>query len=160
MNNELIVLREEKRRLKDLVMKKQEEITAIRMSLVAEMCAHCEKENVIEWNVKRQGHMVFCLNCGKRLMLCSECMLYDGICDYNSDEDICYRMVEEMWKELEDIPLDVDKDGREYFENEFSLCGYEFPAGIEKNDIWGWFNRHHPQGISYLINEFEEGSGE
>jgi len=158
--NELIVLREEKRQLESLVIKKREEITAIRMSLAIEMCAHCEKENVIEWDVKKQGYRAFCPNCGKRLMLCGECTLHENICDYNPDEDICYRTVEEMWIELVDIPLTIDEDGREYFEKEFSLCGHEFPAGIEKNEVWGWFNRHHPKGISYLINEFEEGSGE
>jgi len=158
--NELIVLREEKRQLESLVIKKREEITAIRMSLVTEMCAHCVEENTIEWNTRKQGYVAYCPNCGRRLMICSECRAYGFPCNYNPDEDICYRMVEKMWKEFEEIPLDVDKDGREYFEKEFSLCGYEFPAGIEKNEVWGWFDCHHPKGIDYLLNEFEYGGGE
>jgi len=157
---ELIVLREETRQLKDIVMKKQDEITAIRMSLVTEMCAHCVEENTIEWDTRKQGYIAYCPNCGRQLMICSECRAYGFPCNYNPDEDICYRVVEEMWKKLVEIPLEIDKDEREYFGEEFSLCGHEFPAGIEKNEVWSWFNGHHPQGISYLINEYEEGSGE
>jgi len=153
---ERIMLKEKSEKPESLLVKNRKEITEIKMLLITELCPHCNKENTIERVVKKEGYRAFCPSCGKWMMLCSECMT-DEFCDYSSDEDICYRQVEEMWKELEDVPLDENEEGREYFEDDFCLCGYEFPAGTEKNDVWGWFNHHHPKGIAYLLNEFEEG---
>lgn len=49
----------------------------------------------MNWDVKKQGYQTFCPVCGKRLMLCSECLDAEdnahGMCDYDSDTDSCFR---------------------------------------------------------------------
>lgn len=50
----------------------------------------------MNWDVNKQGYQAFCPVCGKRLMLCSECLDAEdntarGMCDYDSDTDSCFR---------------------------------------------------------------------
>ena len=40
---------------------------------IVECCPHCERENVLEWNVEKYGLHAFCAYCGETLMLCSAC---------------------------------------------------------------------------------------
>lgn len=60
---------------------------------VVEVCPHCDAEVVMNWDVKQYGFKAFCPHCGKRLMLCDECMHRTGECiddcDYCSTTDTC-----------------------------------------------------------------------
>lgn len=57
---------------------------------VVEVCPHCENEIEMQWDMKKHGYKAFCPVCGKRLMLCSECVHSGaGGCDYNSKDDSC-----------------------------------------------------------------------
>lgn len=57
---------------------------------VIEVCPHCENEIEMRWDINKCGYKAFCPVCGKRLMLCSECMNSGaGGCDYNSKDDSC-----------------------------------------------------------------------
>lgn len=63
---------------------------------VTEYCSNCENEVTMNWDVKKQGYQAFCPVCGKRLMLCSECLDAEdntarGMCDYDSGTDSCFR---------------------------------------------------------------------
>ena len=63
---------------------------------VTEYCSNCENEVTMNWDVNKQGYQAFCPVCGKRLMLCSECLDAEdntarGMCDYDSDTDSCFR---------------------------------------------------------------------
>ena len=50
------------------------------MSEAVEICPHCIFENVyLNRDVKKQGYMVICKNCGEQIMLCDEC--------YHSDDN-------------------------------------------------------------------------
>lgn len=64
-----------------------------RTYIVTETCPHCENEIVMRWDTDKQGFKAFCPVCGKRLMLCDECMHKTGECindcDYNSITDTC-----------------------------------------------------------------------
>ena len=31
-----------------------------------------------------------------------------------------------------------------------------FPKGTNKNDVYGWFNRHHSKGLTYLMEEVKK----
>lgn len=89
-------------------------------------------------------------------MLCSECMLDSGYCDWESDTSLCYRMVEGFWKNLEDVPVYEDEDGRMLLEKDYRLMiGTRevtmFPAGTEREEIWHWFDERHPKGVAYLL---------
>ncbi len=58
---------------------------------VIEVCPHCMNEIEMTWDTDQRGFKAFCPVCGKRLMLCDECMhLEDGRgCDYDSKNDCC-----------------------------------------------------------------------
>ena len=58
---------------------------------VIEVCPHCMNEIEMTWDTDQRGFEAFCPVCGKRLMLCDECMhLEDGRdCDYDSKNDCC-----------------------------------------------------------------------
>ena len=62
---------------------------------VAEMCPHCENEVLMDWDVEKNGYQAYCPYCGKRLMLCDECIHAGdnpaGGCDYDSGTDSCCR---------------------------------------------------------------------
>lgn len=64
---------------------------------VYEMCPHCEEENELEWNVEIMGYVAECQNCGKKLLLCDECMHADDNeemhCDWrdNGCGGTCFR---------------------------------------------------------------------
>lgn len=65
------------------------------MSWVIEVCPNCGSEINMEWDVGTSGYKAFCPVCGKRLMLCDECLHreYGDVavcdCDYNSADDTC-----------------------------------------------------------------------
>lgn len=56
---------------------------------VIEMCPHCMKENDFIWDTEADGFQAYCLHCGERLMLCSECPKYNDGCDYSIETDSC-----------------------------------------------------------------------
>lgn len=39
-----------------------------------EVCPHCEKENIIEWNTDVMGYIIKCQHCGEEILLCDDCM--------------------------------------------------------------------------------------
>ena len=63
------------------------------MNIVTELCPHCETEVEMNWDVKIHGYKAYCPFCGKRLMLCDECLHPDGEfedgCDYCTGTDTC-----------------------------------------------------------------------
>jgi len=149
-------LKRENQEVHAAVIRKHKELMKIRMSLVTEVCPDCGHENTVEWNVVDKGYQIFCPNCGFPMMLCSECMLDSGYCDWESDTSLCYRMVEGFWKNLEDVPVYEDEDGRMLLEKDYRLMiGTRevtmFPAGTEREEIWHWFDERHPKGVAYLL---------
>lgn len=94
-------------------------------------------------------------------MLCSMCMDEDRSCDWNGKTGICYRMVEKLWKDLENVLFRKEKDGRLILEHEYVLrCGTRvikaFQKGTEREEIWHWFDEMHPKGVAYLLNGVEK----
>lgn len=41
---------------------------------IIEVCAYCDEENILRWNVETMGYVTECQHCGKKLMFCDECM--------------------------------------------------------------------------------------
>lgn len=57
------------------------------------------------------------------------------------------REVEDLWGELEDVPVD---------ENEcLDVDWREWPKGTHREEIWRWFDEHHSCGVGWLMNEYE-----
>ena len=56
--------------------------------------------------------------------------------------------VEKSWEEFKTVPLDRNGCLKK------SWCA--FPKGTNKNDVYGWFNRHHSRGLSYLMEEVKK----
>lgn len=66
----------------------------VAFSFVTEVCPHCENEIEMRWNTDTQGFKAFCPVCGRRLMLCDECLHDENdsrSCDYNSHDNACRR---------------------------------------------------------------------
>ena len=63
-----------------------------------EVCPHCEKEIMKKWDVEKKGYQITCPNCGKKMMLCDECLnSEDNVgmrCDW-SEERGCFRQQKE-----------------------------------------------------------------
>lgn len=157
LETDLEALQKENKQVHQAVIRKQKELLKIRGRLVTEKCPECGTENTIEWSVIKEGYQAFCPKCGRPMMLCSECLLDSGFCDWESDTSLCYRMVEGFWKNLTDVPFMEGEKGRLVLENDYSfMIGTRevamFPAGTDREEIWYWFDEHHPKGVAYLLN--------
>lgn len=68
-----------------------------------EVCTNCDCENVIKWDVERNGYKVYCQHCGAEMMLCDACWHSDDNprkkCDW-SGEGGCWRMEENRIKQI------------------------------------------------------------
>lgn len=58
---------------------------------VVEVCPECGAENVITWDVEKDGYVAYCPHCGSKMMLCDECIHSDNapICDWNPHNGCC-----------------------------------------------------------------------
>ena len=70
---------------------------------ITEVCPHCDKENTFLWDVKKQSYTSTCEHCGKKLMLCDECLHSEDnrtqICDWHETKDgkgFCFREEERL----------------------------------------------------------------
>ena len=63
-------------------------------------------------------------------------------------QDTIDKNVEALWKELESVP--VDRNGN------LRAAWKAYPKGTNKNEVYGWFNRHHSKGLSYLMEEVKK----
>jgi len=72
--------------------------TKYELPVVAEVCANCESEIELRWDVKTMGYKAYCPVCGKTLMLCDACMhsgedgAYTGYCDWERKTQSCFRL--------------------------------------------------------------------
>jgi len=134
---------------------------------VTEYCPHCNEEITVEWGVKENGYQAFCARCGFKLMLCSECLYEEDLCDWNSEKGYCYRQVEQLWEDFTQVTFKEDAEYRLVLEQEYKIilmADFEdgrkpkertlvcFPAGTDREDIWKWYDRNHPKGIVYLLH--------
>lgn len=78
----------------DVCIKKDEEeaAKAIRQFEVCEVCPECGAENIMRWDVKKDGYVAYCPHCGSKMMLCDECFHSDDapICNW-SPRNGCFR---------------------------------------------------------------------
>lgn len=58
---------------------------------VCEVCPECGAENVITWDVEKDGYVAYCPHCGSKMMLCDECIHSDDapICDWCAEKGCC-----------------------------------------------------------------------
>lgn len=77
----------------DECLKKDEEeaARAIQQYEVVEVCPECGAENIIRWDVEKDGYVAYCPHCGSKMMLCDECLHSDNapICDWNPRNGCC-----------------------------------------------------------------------
>ena len=72
--------------------KDEEEVArAIQQYEVVEVCPECGAENVMTWDVEKEGYVAYCPHCGSKMMLCDECIHSDNapICDWNPCNGCC-----------------------------------------------------------------------
>ena len=70
----------------------------------------------------------------------SLCEMLDGV-ETLDERDA---MLEKLWEEFGDIPMD---DETECMEAPF----LDFPAGTYREGIWHWFDERHSKGVPYLL---------
>lgn len=60
---------------------------------IVEVCPHCDAENVQMWNVDTMGFVTTCSECGKKILLCDECMHRDDnvLCRCDWWDGKCFR---------------------------------------------------------------------
>lgn len=63
-------------------------------------------------------------------------------------QDMIDNNVEVLWKEFQSVP--VDRNGN------LKAAWYAFPKGINKNNVYDWFNRNYSKGLSYLMEEVKK----
>lgn len=133
---------------------------------VTEYCPHCNEEIILEWDVKEKGYQAFCARCGRKLMLCSECLYEEDLCDWSEETGYCYRQIEQLWKDLEQVAFKEDEEYRLVLDQEYRialLADFEdgrrlkernlicFPEGTDREEIWKWYDKNHPKGVAYLL---------
>ena len=69
--------------------------------------------------------------------------------DYQDRRDTA---LEQVWKELEDVPFDEADSPHGLV---LAVDWYTFPKGTDRGDIWGWFDENYSKGIEHLINRDE-----
>lgn len=64
---------------------------AIQKYEVVEVCPKCGAENIMTWDVEKDGYVAYCPHCGSKMMLCDECLHSDNapICDWNPRNGCC-----------------------------------------------------------------------
>lgn len=62
--------------------------------------------------------------------------------------EVLERKLKEMWKELQDVP--VDDDGN------ITIDFRQWGIGTSKDSIKQWINDKHPKGLVTLINEVKK----
>ena len=77
----------------DECLKKDEEeaARAIQQYEVVEVCPECGAENVMTWDVEKEGYVAYCPHCGSKMMFCDECIHADKTlpCDWSSSNGCC-----------------------------------------------------------------------
>lgn len=58
---------------------------------VCEICPECGAENIMTWDVEKEGYVAYCPHCGSKMMLCDECIHSDNAptCDWNPHNGCC-----------------------------------------------------------------------
>ena len=70
---------------------KEEASRAIQQCEVVEVCPECGAENIMVWDVEKEGYVAYCPHCGSKMMLCDECIHSDDapICDWSPCNGCC-----------------------------------------------------------------------
>lgn len=70
----------------------KEAARAIQQYEVVEVCPECGAENIMTWDVEKDGYVAYCPHCGSKMMLCDECLHADDakVCDWCACRG-CYR---------------------------------------------------------------------
>lgn len=72
---------------------------------------------------------------------------FDGVEYLVLDDEI----VEDLWKELGDVPFDEEENGELILAEGWFI----FDKGTDRDTIWHWFDDHHSQGVGWLMNEYK-----
>lgn len=77
-----------------------------------EMCSNCMGENIIQWDVEKDGYEVKCQHCGEKIMLCDACFHSDDNevhkCDWHEDKG-CWRKRNQRYIRYPEIDRCSDK---------------------------------------------------
>lgn len=63
-------------------------------------------------------------------------------------QDTIDKNIETLWKEFQNVP--IDRNGN------LKVAWKSYPKSTNKNEVYGWFNRHHSKGLAYLMEEVKK----
>ena len=63
-------------------------------------------------------------------------------------QDMIDNNVEVLWKEFQSVT--VDRNGN------LRAAWKAYPKGTNKNEVYGWFDRHQSKGLAYLMEEVKK----
>ena len=63
-------------------------------------------------------------------------------------QDTIDKSIETLWKEFQNVP--IDRNGN------LKVAWKSYPKRTNKNEVYGWFNRHHSKGLAYLMEEVKK----
>lgn len=112
---------------------------------VTEICPHCEAENTMVWDVKRDGYEAFCSHCGKKMMLCDECLHADDNkgCDWRNGT--CFRCDNNTCNVMElfedEAQLLLAEDCFDIAMNRVKAQFGETPPACYHNKLWDYIVR-------------------
>jgi hypothetical protein len=72
------------------------------------------------------------------------CKIEWAACEGHFSRDYSDSELEQMWADIEDIPVDPETE-----EIEIPVLG--FPAGTHREEIWYWFDERYSAGVSGLM---------
>lgn len=154
------------KKMEERELEKKQESSGLCSKMVTEFCPHCNEEITMEWDVKENGYQAFCARCGWKLMLCSECLCEEDICDWSERKGFCYRQIEKLWKEFGQVAFTEDEESSLVLDQEYKIAlmvDFEdgrksvdkmliyFPEGTDREEIWEWYDKNHPKGVAYLL---------
>ncbi len=154
------------KKIEEMEQTKNQESSGAERNRITEFCPHCNEEITMEWDVKGNGYQAFCARCGRKLMLCSECLCKEDFCDWSEETGYCYRQIEQLWKDLEQVTFKEDEEYRLVLDQEYKIALMDdfedgrkskeqtlicFPEGTDREEIWKWYDKNHPKGVAYLL---------
>ena len=103
-----------------------------------EVCSCCMGENVLQWDVEKDGYKAKCQHCGEEMMLCDACFYSDDnenhYCDWT--EEGCWRSRTANVVVSEDTANMEDKNNN----NRIRISGIIFEHGNNDYGLWEGFS--------------------
>ena len=121
-----------------------------------EVCPDCMGENIIEWDVEKDGYKVKCHHCGEEMMLCYSCLHSEDndcqFCDW-CEENGCWRSrILDITIYKDTVILGYAGDDNLIIIKLFEWCVRNYVTEICKVDYDEWIDNYTADDTEGLFN--------